>query len=70
MTKQLVPSLVRILKNLVMSGYAPEHDVNGITDPFLQVKILQVCLLDFFSLFMLSHVLLTLRHWLATLHVG
>ena len=28
--------LVRMLKNLVLSGYAPEHDVSGLTDPFLQ----------------------------------
>jgi AP-1 complex subunit gamma-1 len=34
--------LVRILKGLASSGYAPEHDVTGVTDPFLQVKILQL----------------------------
>ena len=36
--RRLVPSVIRILKNLVMNNYAPEHDVGGITDPFLQVK--------------------------------
>merc|ERR1712137_388104 len=41
--KRAAPQLVKVLKNLVSSGYAPEHDVNGITDPFLQVKVL--CLL-------------------------
>ncbi|KAF2125819.1 AP-1 complex subunit gamma-1 [Dothidotthia symphoricarpi CBS 119687] len=40
--KPLVPSLVKILKGLSSSGYAPEHDVTGITDPFLQCKILQL----------------------------
>jgi AP-1 complex subunit gamma-1 len=34
--------LVRTLKALASSGYAPEHDVTGITDPFLQVKILRL----------------------------
>ena len=37
-----VPGLVRTLKGLASSGYAPEHDVSGITDPFLQVKILRL----------------------------
>ncbi|RFU28067.1 hypothetical protein B7463_g8279, partial [Scytalidium lignicola] len=35
-------SLVRTLKGLASSGYSPEHDVTGITDPFLQVKILRL----------------------------
>jgi AP-1 complex subunit gamma-1 len=40
--RPVVPSLVKILKGLSSSGYAPEHDVTGITDPFLQCKILQL----------------------------
>ena len=39
---QAVPLLVRHLKALVTTGYSPEHDVSGITDPFLQVKILRL----------------------------
>ncbi|KAF2114474.1 AP-1 complex subunit gamma-1 [Lophiotrema nucula] len=42
MFRPLVPSLVKILKGLSTSGYAPEHDVTGITDPFVQVKILRL----------------------------
>lgn len=37
-----IPGLVRTLKGLASSGYAPEHDVTGVTDPFLQVRILQL----------------------------
>ncbi|PVH99762.1 AP-1 complex subunit gamma-1 [Periconia macrospinosa] len=42
MFRPMVGSLVKILKGLSTSGYAPEHDVQGITDPFLQVKLLQL----------------------------
>lgn len=35
--RKLVPGLVKLLKNLVLSGYAPEYDIGGTTDPFLQV---------------------------------
>lgn len=42
MFRPLTVGLVRTLKGLASSGYAPEHDVTGITDPFLQVKILRL----------------------------
>lgn len=38
----LVPAAVRMLKNLVMSSYAMEQDINGVADPFLQVKLLHL----------------------------
>lgn len=34
--------MIKILKNLIHSGYAPEYDIAGIKDPFLQVRILRV----------------------------
>ncbi|KNE63784.1 hypothetical protein AMAG_08862 [Allomyces macrogynus ATCC 38327] len=40
--RKAVPSLVKALKQLITTGYSPEHDVSGITDPFLQVKLLRV----------------------------
>eukprot|EP00771_Trimastix_marina_P001314 gnl/Trimastix_PCT/2377.p1 GENE.gnl/Trimastix_PCT/2377~~gnl/Trimastix_PCT/2377.p1 ORF type:complete len:859 (-),score=269.85 gnl/Trimastix_PCT/2377:16-2460(-) len=39
---ELVPTAVRALKSLLLSSYSAQHDVSGITDPFLQVKLLQV----------------------------
>ncbi|KAL1529341.1 hypothetical protein AB1Y20_000295 [Prymnesium parvum] len=35
-------TLIAALKNLVLSGYQPEHDVHGIVDPFLQVEVLRM----------------------------
>jgi AP-1 complex subunit gamma-1 len=37
---RLVPTLVKMLRNLLSSGYSPDHDVGGISDPFLQVQLL------------------------------
>jgi AP-1 complex subunit gamma-1 len=37
---RLVPTLVKMLRNLLGSGYATEHEVGGISDPFLQVQLL------------------------------
>ncbi|KAL4792408.1 adaptin N terminal region-domain-containing protein [Aspergillus venezuelensis] len=42
MFRPLAGGLVRALKGLTTSGYAPEHDVSGVTDPFVQVKILRL----------------------------
>lgn len=37
---RLVPTLVKMLRNLLGSGYSPDHDISGISDPNLQVQIL------------------------------
>jgi AP-1 complex subunit gamma-1 len=33
--RKYVATLVRTLKNLLMSGYAPEYEIGGVKDPFL-----------------------------------
>ncbi|GLJ29206.1 hypothetical protein SUGI_0576030 [Cryptomeria japonica] len=40
--RKYTKDLVRILKNMITSGYAPEYDVGGITDPFLQIRVLRL----------------------------
>lgn len=40
--KKLVPNIVRAFRALIMAGYNPDHDVSGISDPFLQVKMLDL----------------------------
>ena len=40
--KKYLSPLCKTLKNLISTSYAPEYDVNGITDPFLQIRILEV----------------------------
>ena len=37
---RLVPMLVKMLRNLLGSGFSPEYEVGGISDPFLQVQLL------------------------------
>lgn len=37
---RLVPMLVKMLRNLLSSGYSPDYEVAGISDPFLQVQLL------------------------------
>jgi len=37
---RLVPMLVKMLRNLLGSGYSPEYEVGGVCDPFLQVQLL------------------------------
>ncbi|KAH7829449.1 Adaptor protein complex 1 (AP-1), gamma subunit A [Monocercomonoides exilis] len=39
--KTLVQILVRALRALLMASTTAQHDVGGVTDPFLQVKLLQ-----------------------------
>lgn len=40
--KKYFSQLIRILKSLVLSGYSHDYEIAGISDPFLQVKLLQL----------------------------
>lgn len=40
--KRVIPKLIKILKSLITSSYSSDHDVGGVTDPFLQARILQL----------------------------
>ena len=37
-----VPALVKLLRGLITMGFSPEHDVGGVVDPFMQVKLLNL----------------------------
>lgn len=38
---RLVPKLIAHLRRIITSGYMPDYDVMGVTDPFLQVSLLE-----------------------------
>ncbi|XP_073000592.1 AP-1 complex subunit gamma-2-like [Typha latifolia] len=40
--KTCIEGLVRILKDVSNSPYAPEYDIAGITDPFLHIRVLRL----------------------------
>lgn len=40
--REALPILTKHLKALSGQGYAPEHDVLGVSDPFLQVKLMKL----------------------------
>ncbi|EPS72982.1 hypothetical protein M569_01768 [Genlisea aurea] len=37
-----VDGLIKLLKDLANSPYAPEYDISGIADPFLQIRVLRL----------------------------
>ncbi|KAJ8451657.1 hypothetical protein Cgig2_018291 [Carnegiea gigantea] len=44
--KKCTDAVVRVLRDLVNSPYAPEYDIAGITDPFLHIRLLRfLCVL-------------------------
>ncbi|KAL6567830.1 hypothetical protein OROGR_001498 [Orobanche gracilis] len=42
--KKCIDGLVKVLKDLANSPYAPEYDISGIIDPFLQIRLLKILL--------------------------
>ncbi|GAA0145222.1 membrane traffic protein [Lithospermum erythrorhizon] len=40
--KKHTDGIVRVLKDVANSPYSPEYDVSGITDPFLQIRLLKL----------------------------
>ncbi|KAG0455758.1 hypothetical protein HPP92_023546 [Vanilla planifolia] len=40
--KNSTEGLVRILRDVLNSPYAPEYDISGITDPFLHIRVLRL----------------------------
>lgn len=40
--KKCTEGLVKVLKDVVNSPYAPEYDISGITDPFLHIRLLKL----------------------------
>ncbi|KVH97761.1 Adaptor protein complex AP-1, gamma subunit [Cynara cardunculus var. scolymus] len=40
--KRCTEGLVKVLKDAVNSPYAPEYDISGIADPFLQIRLLRL----------------------------
>ncbi|WOH08351.1 hypothetical protein DCAR_0727790 [Daucus carota subsp. sativus] len=40
--KKCTEGLVRVLKDVVNSPYAPEYDISGIADPFLHIRLLRL----------------------------
>ncbi|KAL8052592.1 hypothetical protein ABFX02_05G015000 [Erythranthe guttata] len=40
--KKCIDGLVKVLKDLTNSPYAPEYDISGISDPFLHIRLLKL----------------------------
>ncbi|CAL0312953.1 unnamed protein product [Lupinus luteus] len=40
--KKCTESMVRALKDLANGSYSPDYDISGITDPFLQIRLLRL----------------------------